>query len=148
VRYEIISERNSKYHVKISSPSDAFKVLERFASKRQEHFLVITLDGAHQVERAKIVSVGLVNRTVVHPREVFQPAIEDSATAVIVAHNHPSGNVEPSTEDRDITEKLVSAGEILGIAVLDHVIIAKGGFYSFLEHGLLGTKGGEWYGND
>ena len=147
MRYEIISERNSKYHVKISSPSDAFKVLERFAGKRQEHFLVITLDGAHQVVRAKIVSVGLVNRTVVHPREVFLPAIEDSATAVIVSHNHPSGNVDPSAEDRDITEKLVQAGQILGIAVLDHVIIAKGGYYSFLEHGLMESPQGAPYGD-
>jgi DNA repair protein RadC len=147
VRYEIISERNSRYHVKVSAPSDAYSVLKRFATMRQEHFLVLTLDGAHQVIRSKIVSVGLVNRTVVHPREVFRPAIEDSATAVIIAHNHPSGRLDPSIEDRDITDKLTKAGEILGIAVLDHIIIGKGGFFSFLEQGLLESKGESWYAN-
>jgi len=148
LRYEIISERNSKYHIRISSPTDAYGVLERFSSARQEHFLVLTLDGAHQVVRCKIVSVGLVNRTVVHPREVFLPAIQDTATAVIVAHNHPSGSVEPSPEDRDITIRLAEAGQIIGIEVLDHLIITKRGFFSFLEHGLMEAKGGAWYGEN
>lgn len=147
MRYEIISERNSKYHVKISSPSDASRVLGHFARKRQEYFLVLTLDGAHQVIRLKIISVGLVNRTVVHPREVFRPAIEDAATAVIIAHNHPSGNLDPSVEDRDITDRLVKAGDLLGIPVLDHLIIAKEGYYSFLEQGLLQSTGDAWHDN-
>ncbi|PKL23540.1 MAG: DNA repair protein RadC [Chloroflexi bacterium HGW-Chloroflexi-5] len=148
MRYEIISERNSKYQVKIAAPEDAYAVLKRFATMRQEHFLLLTLDGAHQVIRSKIVTIGLTNRTIVHPREVFKPAIADAATSVVIAHNHPSGNVEPSPEDRDITYRLVKAGAIIGIEVLDHIIIGKQGYFSFLEHGLMQISGGTQNGND
>jgi DNA repair protein RadC len=89
------------------------------------------------VIRANLISIGLVNRTVVHPREVFYPAIIQNACAIIISHNHPSGRLDPSMEDRDITDRLRQAAEVLGIALLDHVIISKDGYYSFVEHGLL-----------
>jgi DNA repair protein RadC len=123
--------------VKISSPSDSYQALSKFHKKRQEHFMVITLNGAHYISGIRIVSIGLVNRTVVHPREIYNWAIRDNACAIIMAHNHPSGQVDPSPEDREITTKLVKAGQIMGIAVLDHLVISKLGYFSFLEHGLI-----------
>jgi DNA repair protein RadC len=137
MKYDIISVRSSRTPYKVSSPSDIFAVLRRYASARSERFIVLTLDGAHQVIRANIISIGLVNRTVVHPREVFYPAIVQNACAIVVSHNHPSGRLDPSPEDRDITDRLRQASEVLGIALLDHVIIGRTGFYSFVEHGLL-----------
>ena len=133
MKYQIVSERTSKYSYKISSPSDVYPVLKKYHRKKQEHFLVLTLDGSHKVIRANIATIGIVNRAIIHPREVFLPAIKDNACSVVIAHNHPSGNLEPSREDREITERLCQAGQILGIEVLDHVIISKDGYYSFLE---------------
>jgi DNA repair protein RadC len=135
--YQIVSERRAPPY-RISSPRDAFGALTRYANARNERFLVLTLDGAHQLIATRIVSIGLVNRTVVHPREVFFPAIKDNAVAIIVAHNHPSGRLDASPEDIEITRRLREAGEILGISLLDHVIFhKKSGFFSFVEHGLL-----------
>ncbi|VBB39921.1 DNA repair protein RadC (modular protein) [uncultured Spirochaetota bacterium] len=121
--------------VQVRHPKDVVKLLSGYAKRSQEHFLVLTLDGAHKPIRIHTVTKGLVNRTVIHPREVFRVAIKDNAVAIIVAHNHPSGNMEPSKEDIDITERLLSAGEIVGIPILDHMIIGKYGSYSFIEHG-------------
>ncbi|MEX2445633.1 MAG: JAB domain-containing protein [Alkalispirochaeta sp.] len=115
-------------------PSDAYGALKRYHRKRKEHFLVLTLDGAHVIHAIRIVSIGIVNRSIVHPREVFIEAIKDNAAAVVVAHNHPSGAFEPSVEDREVTRRLRDAGEILGIPVLDHLVFSWKGFYSFLEH--------------
>lgn len=134
--YELVSERHAPPY-KVSRPQDIYTVLKRYANARTERFLCLTLDGAHQVIKANIISIGLVNRTVVHPREVFYPAIIQNACAVILSHNHPSGCLDPSPEDREITDRLRQASEVLGIALLDHVIIGRTGYYSFVEHGLL-----------
>lgn len=120
---------------KVGSPAEVFKMISSFAYKKVEYFLAVTLDGAHQPIRVHVTSKGLVNRTVVHPREVFRCAIEDMAVAVIVAHNHPSGSLEPSPDDIEITQRLVSAGEIVGIDVLDHLVIGKTGYSSLKERG-------------
>ncbi len=119
---------------KVRSPQDILPVVDRFADRRQECFLSISLNGAHEITAARVVTVGLVNRTVVHPREVFADPLTDRAAAIVLAHNHPSGNLEPSAEDREVTRRLVGAGQLLGIPVLDHVIFGALGFYSFLEH--------------
>jgi DNA repair protein RadC len=112
-------------------------LIRHLADRKQEHFVCVSLNGANEVIATRIVSVGLVNRTQVHPREVFADPITDRATAVIVAHNHPSGSLEPSREDLDITRQIKSAGEILGIKLLDHVVFNQKGYYSFCEKGLL-----------
>jgi DNA repair protein RadC len=112
-------------------------LIRHYADRRQEHFLCVSLNGANEIIATRVVSVGLVNKTQVHPREVFADPITDRASAVIVAHNHPSGSLEPSKEDIDITGQLRSAGEILGIRLLDHVIFNSKGYYSFLEKGLI-----------
>ena len=132
--YDIISERHAPPY-RIGGPNDAYMVLKRYANARTERFLVVLLNGAHDVVSTRIITVGLLNRTIVHPREVFRPAIVESAASVLISHNHPSNRLDPSQEDLDITRRLQDAGEILGIPVLDHLIIGRTGFYSMVEHG-------------
>lgn len=120
----------------ISSPGDIYPLVRHYATRMQEHFLSVCLNGAHEVLSVDVCSIGLVNRTLVHPREVFTEAIRQRATAVVVAHNHPSGNLEPSIEDQDVTRRLRQAGDLLGIKVLDHLIFGEEGYLSMLEGNL------------
>lgn len=119
--------------LKISFPPDILPLISHYADRKQEHFLCISINGANEVVAVRVVSVGLVNKTHIHPREVFSDPITDRASAVIIAHNHPFGSLTPSKEDVEITEQLKSAGEILGIKVLDHIIFNPKGYHSFLE---------------
>lgn len=123
--------------LKISFPADVLPLIQNYADRKQEHFICISINGANEVIKSRVVSVGLVNKTQVHPREVFADPITDRASAIIVAHNHPAGDLAPSTEDKEITGQLKSAGEILGVRLLDHIIFNKKGYYSFLENGEL-----------
>jgi DNA repair protein RadC len=122
---------------KVGSPGDVWPIVAHWADRKQERFICCSLNGAHELIAARVVSVGLVNRTVVHPREVFADPITDRACAVVVAHNHPSGKLDPSPEDREITSRLKEAADTLGIALLDHLVFSREGYYSFVEHGLL-----------
>ncbi|OHD14622.1 MAG: hypothetical protein A2Z96_01025 [Spirochaetes bacterium GWB1_48_6] len=122
---------------KIRLPQDAYTILRRYADRPQEHFLCLSLNGAHEVLRTRLLTIGLLNRTLIHPREVFAGPIKDRSAGVIVAHSHPSGNLDPSREDRDITRRIWEAGQILGIPLLDHLIFTQTSFYSFQESGLL-----------
>lgn len=135
--YMLVSERKAREPVQVRVPQDAYIALKRYHRKRKEHFFTITLDGSHSIISIRIVSIGLVNRALVHPREIFYEAIRDNSTSVIIAHNHPSGHTDPSREDREVTRRLSEAGDILGIRILDHVIFSPTGYYSFLEHGEL-----------
>lgn len=123
--------------LKISFPADALPLIRHYADRKQEHFICVSINGANEVIKSRVVSVGLVNKTHVHPREVFADPITDRASAVIVAHNHPVGELTPSMEDKEITGQLKSAGEILGIRLLDHIIFNHKGYFSFLESGEL-----------
>jgi DNA repair protein RadC len=118
---------------KIAFPSDVLPLIRHFADRKQEHFLCISLNGAHEVTAIRVVSVGLVNRALVHPREVFADPLTDRAASVIVCHNHPSGQVDPSREDREVTARLKAAGTTLGIQLLDHIIFSVHEYFSFLE---------------
>ena len=132
---EFSRRRFSPRHRKILLPKDILPCVEHYADRMQECFLCASLNGAHELINVRVVSVGLVNKALVHPREVFADPLADRAAAVMIAHNHPSGNCNPSMEDRDVTEKLKDAAGVLGIGFLDHVIFVKGGaYYSFLEH--------------
>ena len=122
---------------KIGFPRDVLPIIDHYSDRKQEHFLCLSLNGAHEVIAVRVVSIGLVNRALVHPREVFADPISDRAAAVVIAHNHPSGNLEPSAEDRLVTEKIKTAADTLGIGFLDHIIFGKDGYYSFLERGEL-----------
>jgi DNA repair protein RadC len=119
---------------KISFPPDVLPLIQHYADRKQEHFICISLNGAKEVIAVRTVSVGLVDKTHVHPREVFADPITDRASAIIVAHNHPAGSVTPSKKDIEITERLKAAGETLGIKLLDHIIFNHKGYYSFLEY--------------
>ena len=120
--------------VKIRHPQDVLPIIRHYADRKREHFLSISLNGAHELIQTRVVSIGTVNRTFVHPREVFSDPLLDRAAAVIVAHNHPSGNTEPSREDMDITHRLRESAEVLGIDLLDHIVFCVNTYYSFLEH--------------
>ncbi len=121
---------------KLITPEACAKFLEPMEQMAQEAFVVMTLTTKNDVIQKHLVSLGTLNSALVHPREVFRVAIMDSAAAIILSHNHPSGDPTPSAEDIKITRQLVSAGEIIGIRVLDHVIIGSsdpGLFQSFLS---------------
>ena len=122
---------------RIRRPEDIHKLVRHHADRRQERFLCLSLNGAHEVLAVRIVTIGLVNRTIVHPREVFAEPIQDRASAIVVAHNHPSGNVHPSGEDNEITRRLWSAAGILGLNLLDHLIFSEDLFYSYRQEGAL-----------
>lgn len=122
----------------IQSPED---IKKRFGLQlrdlKQEIFMVITLNSANKVIRDRIITKGLLNSSLTHPREVFREAILENAASVILLHNHPSGNLEPSREDISITKQIVEAGKIIGISVHDHIIIAGDGYTSLMERGLM-----------
>lgn len=120
---------------KISSPVDVLPLISHFADRKQEHFICLSLNGANEVITSRVVSVGLVNKTQVHPREVFADPITDRASSIIVAHNHPAGTLTPSKEDIEITRQLKYAGKTLGIRLLDHIIFNHKGYVSFQENG-------------
>ena len=115
----------------------ALLVMSRLRHENQEHFQVILLNSKGRVTAIKEISQGSLNASVVHPREVFAPAVVHHAAALLAVHNHPSGDPTPSQEDRDLTRTLVKAGEILGIPVVDHLVIGDGVYYSFKEHDLI-----------
>ncbi len=123
--------------IKITEAKDVLPLISRITNKQQEHFVCISLNGANEVIENRTVTVGLLDRSQVHPREVFADVITDRAASVIFAHNHPSGALEPSNSDLKVHEQLTEAGRILGIKVLDHIIISKKGYYSFQENGLI-----------
>ena len=113
---------------------DIYSVVSYLGYLPEENAVVITLNGAHEVIGIYNVGKGIVNRLLVHPREVFRPAIADNAAAIALAHNHPSGNLSPSDEDKNVTCRLKRAGEYIGISLLDHLIVTRDSFYSFMEH--------------
>lgn len=122
----------------LRSPADVHRHLHpHLRHVRQERFAVLLLDGRHRLIRQETVSQGTLTASLVHPREVFRPALREAAAALILVHNHPSGDPTPSPEDREVTRRLARAGELLGVRVLDHVIVAERGYCSLREEGLL-----------
>ncbi len=107
----------------IDSPEKAVEQLSDIRDKKQEYFVCLTLDGANRLISKRIITIGTLTSSLVHPREVFADAITDRAASIIVAHNHPSGSKTPSAEDQSVTEKLTKTGELLGIELIDHIIV-------------------------
>lgn len=120
----------------ILSPEDVWEQLKDIRDHKKEHFVIFYLDTRNQEITREVISVGSLNANLVHPREVFEPAVKNLAAQIIIAHNHPSGNTEPSEEDLEITKKLVESGDILGIEIIDHIIVAKNDFLSMRAKGL------------
>lgn len=135
VSIQMIKESSLRYQYrKISNPEDVKPLVIQFiGDKDREHFGVICLDTKNQPTHIMTVSIGTLNSSMVHPREVFKAAILSNSASVILFHNHPSGNPEPSITDNEITRRLVEAGEIIGIKVIDHVIIGDDKFLSMKE---------------
>lgn len=131
--FESGSRFTSSREIKVREASDLHPLLQPYALEKQEHFIVVSLNGAHEIMDIRVVSKGTVNRTIVHPRDVFAVAVKAGASTVVVAHNHPSGTREPSIEDYQLTERLIMAGKALGIQLVDHLVITKTGFFSFRE---------------
>ena len=134
----IATEMNKDKKVALTSPESVAAIyIPRLREEKQEKFLILLLDSANQLIRHVEVTKGTLNSSLVHPREVFRPAIAEPAASIILLQNHPSGNPEPSAEDMQITKQLVDAGRIIGIPVHDHIIIAGATYTSFVERGLL-----------
>jgi DNA repair protein RadC len=123
---------------RFTSPLQVFEHFHHeFRDCRKEYFLALLLDGKNRILKRVQISEGSLNQSIVHPREVFNQAVRESAAAVILIHNHPTGDPTPSREDLEITRRLKEAGELLGIKVLDHIIIGDGAYLSFVDRGLL-----------
>lgn len=123
---------------RVRGPGDVYQLLADYLEgAEREHFGVLLLDTQNQIRGIHTVTIGSLNATIVHPREVFKPAILASSAAVILFHNHPSGDPTPSGEDRKVTDQLRNAGELIGIEVLDHIVIGDGRYVSFSEKGLM-----------
>jgi DNA repair protein RadC len=125
--------------IRVTCSSDILqhrKVAE-LSKKQVENFCIITLNGASEIIRFHTITVGLLNHSLIHPREVFRIAIKENAHSIICIHNHPSGNLEPSSQDLQVTKQLKEAGDIIGISVLDHIIVSKSGIASMRECGYL-----------
>jgi len=124
----------------VSNPKAVFDFMApRLSRREQEQFMVILLNAKNHVLNVEEVTVGTQTSTLVHPREIFKAAIRQNAHAVVLIHNHPSGDPTPSREDREITRRLIEAGKLIGIEVLDHLVIGEGRFISFRERKL-----GDW----
>jgi len=123
-------DKNESGFTVIRSAKDVYEYLQDMRNLSKEHLRGLYLNGHNRIIRDEVISIGTVNANIIHAREVFRPAIECNAAAVVLAHNHPSGEATPSNEDIEITRQLVKAGQILGLAVLDHVIITKNTFTS------------------
>lgn len=121
---------NNKKSSLVLSPKDVWSEMKDLRESKKEHFVIFYLDTQNQIIKREIISVGTLNESLIHPREVFEPAIRYTVAQIIIAHNHPSGNLEPSPEDIAVTKRLTAAGTLLGIEILDHIIVTKNGFKS------------------
>jgi DNA repair protein RadC len=134
---EFAARRLAPQGTRIREPGDIMPYLSYLTARKQEHFICASLNGAHEIINIRIVTIGLANMTQAHPREVFADPITDRACAIIIAHNHPSGDLTPSSEDKSITKRIEDSGKLLGIRLLDHVIFSTRGHFSFAAAGLL-----------
>ncbi|HPF16710.1 MAG TPA: DNA repair protein RadC, partial [Thermotogota bacterium] len=135
--FEFVRRRIKPEGLKIKFPADVLPLIRHYADRKQEHFLSISINGANEVMNVRVVSMGLVNKTHVHPREVFADILSERACAVIIAHNHPQGGVQPSKEDIAITKQLKEAAQLLGLSLLDHIIFNTKDYYSFVENDII-----------
>jgi len=135
--FELARRHLNKDIVKITIAQDILHLVADIAGKQQEYFVCISLNGANEVIEKRVVTIGLLDKTPVHPREVFADVISDRAAAVILAHNHPSGDLQPSEADRRTHDQLTEAARILGLRIVDNIILTKKGYFSFQEAGLI-----------
>lgn len=120
-----LSKMTIEQRAEASTPEAVYELVKDYADDEKESFILVLLDSANRVKDIQTVSIGTLTSSLVHPREVFRPAIQQAAASIIVAHNHPSGSLNPSTADLQVTERLKECGKLLGIELLDHLIITK-----------------------
>ncbi|MCK5679507.1 DNA repair protein RadC [bacterium] len=135
--FEFVRRRIKPEGLEIKFPVDVLPLIQHYGDRKQEHFICVSINGANEVMNVRVVTIGLVNKSQVHPREVFADVISERASAVIIAHNHPHGELKPSEEDIKITRRIKESSKILGINLLDHIIFNAKGYYSFVENGEL-----------
>ena len=121
----------------VTGPESAYALVRDLGNKKREHFVAIYLNARNALISREVISIGSLNASLVHPREVFFPAVREVAANIILAHNHPSGDVTPSKEDVDLTRRLVKAGELMGVEVLDHIVVGGRRFTSLKSKGLM-----------
>lgn len=134
---ELGRRRNSFLKAVINKPRDIIPYIQHYAMEAKEHFICASLNGAHEILKIRVISVGTIDKTLIHPREIFSDPIAEHASAVICSHNHPYGACLPSQADIESTRTIKNAADILGIAFLDHIILTKSEYFSFLEHEML-----------
>lgn len=132
---EIVRRFGIKKGTILKTPESIYNYTRHFAYEEQEVLVVLSFNGSGEIISCNVATKGLADKTVIHPREVFKECIKNSGIAVAIVHNHPSGSTLPSSADLDMTERIIEAGKILGIKVLDHLIITTGGYYSMRERG-------------
>lgn len=136
-RKEVVREDAPAWvNLRFTTPAQVFEIFYGLRQATKEHFIVLHLDGKNRIACYDPVSVGSLNQSIVHPREVFSNAVRSSAAAILLLHNHPTGDTTPSREDLEITRRLREAGDLLGIKILDHIIIGDS-YLSFVEQGLI-----------
>jgi DNA repair protein RadC len=128
---------SSEKKTEILTPEDVWKLGGDIRTSKKEHFAAFYLDTQNKLIERQIISIGTLNASLVHPREVFEPAVAMHAASIIITHNHPSGDLEPSPEDLAVTKRLTEAGKILGIEIIDHIIVTTAGFMSFKAQNLI-----------
>lgn len=121
----------------ITRACDAVAQLQELRTVKKEHFVALYLNARNQLVHKETISIGTLNASLIHPREIFKPAIDHLAASIIVAHNHPSGDTEPSHDDLMVTKRITEAGKIMGVDLIDHIIITKDGYYSLQEKNML-----------
>jgi DNA repair protein RadC len=136
---ELGKRHNRSPQAQVHNPKDVIPFIKHIAMQSAEHFVAITLNGAKEIMNIRVLCVGAGNMAVLKPSEIFSEALKEHASGIILSHNHPGGHAEPSGQDLATTEHLLRASELLGLALLDHIIITKNSYFSFLEHGLLPT---------
>lgn len=150
VKVMLVKDPNSPFRLeKLSRPLNAASMARKFlANEDREVFIVFNLDRSNKINNIHVVAIGSLGEAIVHPREVFKAAILSNASGIVLAHNHPSGNPQPSEEDTRVTSKLIEAGNILGIKVYDHIIVGDDTYTSLTISGQNNGKGEFWISNN
>ena len=134
---ELGRRRVEQSGLRLITPKDVYGAVMTYATKKQEHLIALSLNGSQEMIAQRVISIGLINQTHIHPRELFADALTDRAAGIIIAHNHPSRSLEPSEEDKKITQQIAQAGKILGIPLQDHLIFNQFGYFSFASSGMM-----------
>jgi len=136
---ELGKRHNRNPQAMVDSPKDVIPYIKHYAMQNVEHFIAVTVNGAKEILNIRVLCVGSGNMAILKPGEIFSDALQEHASGIILSHNHPGGYPHPSEQDLRTTQHICKAADILGLAVLDHIIITKNSYFSFLEHGLLPT---------